>query len=69
MEVVNYLLDNGAHTSLKGQLGWNLLHGASFGGFVAIIETALSHGPDINSKDSKGDTPLTIATFVARWRQ
>ena len=40
------------------------------GGNVAIIETMLSRGLDINSKDGNGDTPLMIAAFsLARWRQ
>ena len=60
MEEVNYLLDKEADKfiSLNGQLEWNLLHGASLGGNVAIIETMLSHGLDVNSKDSDGNTPL-----------
>ena len=58
---VNYLLDKGADASLKGQYGRNLLHSASEGGNVAIIETMLSRGFDINSKDSNGETPLMIA--------
>ena len=61
MEAVNYLLDKGADSSLKSKDGRNLLHSASEGGNVVIIETVLSHGLDINSKDSGGDTPLMIA--------
>ena len=67
MEAVNYLLDKGADASLKGQYERNLLHKASEGGFAAIIEAALSHGLDINSKDSDGDT--RGKALVARWRR
>ena len=35
---------------------------ASYGGNVAIIETMLSRGLDINSEDNDGNTPLMIAT-------
>ena len=63
-EITNYLLDEGADPSLKGQYGRNLLHRASEGGNVAIIETVLSRGFDINSKDNNGFTPLMIAAAV-----
>ena len=39
---------------------------ASEGGNVAIIETMLSRGLDINSKDSDGDTPLMIAAVSGK---
>ena len=61
MEAVNYLLDKGADASLKGQYERNLLHHASYGGNVVIIETMLLRGFDINSRDSYGDTSLMIA--------
>ena len=60
--ITNCLLDEGADPSLKGKNGRNILHKASVGGNVAIIEIMLSRGLDINSKDSNGDTPLMIAT-------
>ena len=41
--------------------GWNLLHSASEGGDVSIIETMLSRGFDVNSRDSLGTTPLMVA--------
>jgi len=46
---------------LKGKYGRNLLHRASKGGNVAIIETMLSRGLDINARDSEGNTPLSLA--------
>ena len=62
MEAVNCLLRNGADPSLKGQYGRNVLHWASAGGDLAIIETIVLRGLDINSRDSDGETPLMIAT-------
>ncbi|KAJ7382604.1 hypothetical protein OS493_033962 [Desmophyllum pertusum] len=41
--------------------GWNSLHSASQGGDLAIIETMLSLGLDIDSRDSFGTTPLWFA--------
>ena len=41
----------------------NLLSHATKGGNVAIIETMLSRGFDINSKDIDGDTPLMKAAW------
>ena len=58
----NYHLD----PSLKGKYGRSLLHSASEGGNVAIIETMLSRGLDINSKDSNGDTSFMIAAFSGK---
>ena len=64
--ITNCLLDEGADPSLKDQYGRNLLHKASAGGNVAIIETMLSRGLDVNSKDSDGNTPLMIAAFTGK---
>ena len=63
VQAVNYLLDKGADVLLTGKSGWSLLHFASQGGNVAIIETTLSKGLDINIKDicGSGVTPLPVA--------
>jgi len=50
-----------ATSSLVENKGWNLLHAASQGGDVDIIESMLSLGLDINSRDSLGTTPVMVA--------
>ncbi|KAL9956861.1 hypothetical protein ACROYT_G038409 [Oculina patagonica] len=42
---------------------WKLLHSAVRGGNVAIIETVLARGLDIESKNSYGSTPLMVAAL------
>ena len=49
---------------MKGQFGRNLLHSASVGGNVAIIETVMSLGVDIDSKDGHGNTPLKLKLHI-----
>ena len=41
--------------------GWNPLHSAARGGNEAIIETLLSSGLDIDSRDNDGTTPSMVA--------
>ena len=47
--------NDNATSSLVENKGWNLLHAASQGGDVAIIESMLSLGLDINSRGSLGN--------------
>ena len=63
VQAVNYLLEKDADLLLTGKSGWSLLHFASQGGNVAIIETILSKGLDIDIKDNCGTglTPLAVA--------
>lgn len=65
VQAVNYLLEKDADVLLTGQSGWSLLHFASHGGNVAIIETILSKGLDIDIKDNYGQdvTPLAVAVL------
>ncbi|PFX12763.1 serine/threonine-protein phosphatase 6 regulatory ankyrin repeat subunit B-like [Stylophora pistillata] len=60
-ETVRYLLEKGADPFVKGNYKRNLLHLASYGGQVAIIDEMIKQGLDINSKDGNGDTPLILA--------
>ena len=62
IEAVNYLLEHGADPLLKGKDEWSLLHFAAQSGNVIIIETMLSKGLDIDSKDETlGLTPLMVS--------
>ena len=63
LPAVNYLLEKGADPLLTGKSGWSLLHFAAQGGNVAIIETILSYGSGVDSRDSNtGQTPLVVTT-------
>lgn len=65
-ETVRYLLENGADPFVKGSYSRNLLHVASYGGQVAIIDEMIKQGLDVNSKDGNGDTPLILAAAYGR---
>lgn len=65
-ETVRYLLEKGADPFVKGSYKRNLLHVASYGGKVAIIDEMIKKGLDINSKDGNGDTPLILAAAYGR---
>ena len=62
LEAAKYLLKMGADESLKTTPGRiSLLSLASAAGSIAAIEMLLSHGCNIDSRDSGGDTPLMHA--------
>ena len=60
-EVFDFLLSKGADPSLKDKVGRTVLHHASEGGDITIIEKCLSFELDIESKDNDGKTALDIA--------
>ena len=63
LEAAKYLLEKGADESSKTTPGRiSLLSLASAAGSIAAIEMLLSHGCNIDSRDSGGDTPLMHAT-------
>ncbi|PFX13327.1 putative ankyrin repeat protein [Stylophora pistillata] len=61
VEAVNHLLVKKANPFVKGQFGRNSLHFASQGGNVTVIETIMSDGLNIDSRDGDGNTPLLLA--------
>ena len=59
LEALKYLLEKGADESLKTTQGKiPLLSIASGAGSIAAVEMLLSHGCNIDVRDSGGDTPL-----------
>ena len=62
LEAAKYLLEKGADESSKTTPGRiSLLSLASAAGSIAAVQMLLSHGCNINSRDSGGDTPLMHA--------
>ena len=67
VEVVKYLLQQGADTSLTyGFTKRNALHIASQNGSVATIEMLLSYELKPDSRDGEGNTPLAIAAALGQ---
>ena len=63
LEAAKYLLEKGADKSLKTTPGkLPLLSIASVAGSIAAVEMLLSHGCNIDARDSEGNTPLMHAT-------
>ncbi|KAK7511260.1 uncharacterized protein IWZ02DRAFT_494485 [Phyllosticta citriasiana] len=61
VEVVRFLLDNGADASSKSSIGWTPLHGAASQGLVECARLLLERGADVFSTTDQGDTPLDLA--------
>ena len=63
VQAVESLMKRGADPSLMDNRGWNTLHYAARGGNTDIISLIHAHLPNIESKTSKGHTPLMVAAF------
>ncbi|MEM1067347.1 MAG: acyltransferase family protein [Planctomycetota bacterium] len=58
VEVMAYLLDEGADISAPSGDGSTALHGAAFFGRVEAVELLMNRGADINQKNNNGETPI-----------
>jgi len=63
LEVVKFLISQGADINLKQNSGATALHFACFGGHRDVVEWLIDNGADVNSKDNNGLTPLRVAVF------
>lgn len=61
IETFNYLLDKGADPYMVSWFGENLMHYASHGGNVTILQKIISRGLHIDSRGRYGNTPLMKA--------
>ncbi|MFP3025404.1 MAG: ankyrin repeat domain-containing protein, partial [Wolbachia sp.] len=61
LDVVKYLVENGANLEAKGYNGKTPLHMASLIGHLDVVKYLISKGASINAKDKDGKTPLDIA--------
>ncbi|XP_053117143.1 protein phosphatase 1 regulatory subunit 12C isoform X2 [Hemicordylus capensis] len=61
MEVVEFLLANGADVNQADNEGWTPLHVAASCGYIEIAQYLLDHGANITAVNSDGDVPLDIA--------
>ncbi len=65
-ECVKTLISHGANIHPVTNMGFTVLYFAAKNGNVGLIEYCLSLQVDVNQKDPDGQTPLYIATGVAR---
>nr|XP_056719624.1 protein phosphatase 1 regulatory subunit 12C isoform X2 [Euleptes europaea] len=61
MEVVEFLVENGADVNQADNEGWTPLHVAASCGYIEIAQYLLDHGANIAAVNSDGDVPLDIA--------
>ncbi|XP_067325978.1 protein phosphatase 1 regulatory subunit 12C isoform X2 [Anolis sagrei] len=61
MEVVEFLVANGADVNQADNEGWTPLHVAASCGYIEIAQYLLDHGANIAAVNSDGDVPLDIA--------
>ncbi|XP_039191074.1 protein phosphatase 1 regulatory subunit 12C isoform X1 [Crotalus tigris] len=61
MEVVEFLVENGADINQADNEGWTPLHVAASCGYIEIAQYLLDHGANIAAVNSDGDVPLDIA--------
>ncbi|CAG0913146.1 unnamed protein product [Notodromas monacha] len=61
VQIVEYLLANGADPNIPDEEGNRLIHWCAFYGSVEMLESALETRCDINVQNKKGDTPLHLA--------
>ncbi|XP_036765144.2 protein phosphatase 1 regulatory subunit 12C isoform X2 [Manis pentadactyla] len=61
LEVVRFLLEQGATVNQADNEGWTPLHVAASCGYLDIARYLLSHGANIAAVNSDGDLPLDLA--------
>ncbi|ETE64673.1 Protein phosphatase 1 regulatory subunit 12C, partial [Ophiophagus hannah] len=61
IEVVEFLVENGADVNQADNEGWTPLHVAASCGYNEIAQYLLDHGANIAAVNSDGDVPLDIA--------
>ncbi|WP_342224013.1 ankyrin repeat domain-containing protein [Spiroplasma endosymbiont of Asaphidion curtum] len=61
IDIVKWLLANGANVDEKGKYDSSALYTATFYGDIDIVKLLLSHGADVNARNNNGLTPLHVA--------
>ncbi|KAL4822460.1 hypothetical protein H8958_005784 [Nasalis larvatus] len=61
LEVVRFLVEQGATVNQADNEGWTPLHVAASCGYLDIARYLLSHGANIAAVNSDGDLPLDLA--------
>jgi len=66
LDVVAYLLANGAQVDKTDDNGWTPLHIAVSSGHEEVVRELVGAGADVNGKNDKGITPLHYAASKSR---
>ncbi|MBR6412676.1 MAG: ankyrin repeat domain-containing protein [Alphaproteobacteria bacterium] len=63
LEMVQWLLNNGANVDMADNQGWTPLMIAAYSGFTDIVTELLKHHPDTDKKNNRGSTAFDLAVF------
>lgn len=65
IEVVRFLIENGASLTVANNDGATALHTAAFFAHPEVVRLLIDHGAEVNAKNIRGETPLD--TVAAEW--
>ena len=63
LEMVQWLLNNGANVDITDSQGWTPLMIVAYSGFTDITKELLKHHPDTGKKNNRGLTAFDLAVF------
>lgn len=66
LEVVKFLIEEGADINTAKYEKWTALHAASYKGNLEIIKLLLEKGANPNIRDTDGKNPRDVAVLVSR---
>jgi ankyrin repeat protein len=61
LDVVKYLVEQGADVDAKTVVGWTVLHDAAYSGTLDIVKYLVEQGANVDAKNNVGWTPLHAA--------
>lgn len=67
VEIMDFLIKNGADLNMKDESGWSLLHYAARRNNGKALAVLLKAGANVNIKNNEGETPLHIASQGKRF--
>ncbi|NXP84959.1 MYPT2 phosphatase, partial [Passerina amoena] len=65
LDMVKFLVENGANVNQQDNEGWIPLHAVASCGYLNIAEYLISHGADLAAVNCEGDVPSDIAEEAA----
>ncbi|XP_022777993.1 ankyrin repeat and EF-hand domain-containing protein 1-like, partial [Stylophora pistillata] len=66
LHAVKWFLEKGPNVTCVDNRRWNMLHFAAEGGDTDVIDLIRTHLPDIESKETNGNTPLMVAALKGK---
>ncbi|KFR17280.1 Protein phosphatase 1 regulatory subunit 12B, partial [Opisthocomus hoazin] len=65
LDMVKFLVENGANVNQQDNEGWTPLHAVASCGYLNIAEYLISHGANVATVNSEGEVPSDIAEEAA----